>query len=41
MRGCMWEGDLHAGFWWRKRPHSGWEDNTELELTGQRCDGMD
>jgi hypothetical protein len=33
--GCMWKGDLHKGFCWRKRPHSGWEDNTEMELIGQ------
>jgi hypothetical protein len=32
---CMWEGDLPAGFWGRKRPHSRWEDNTEMEFTGQ------
>jgi hypothetical protein len=38
--GCMREGDLHAGFWCRKRPHSRWEDNTEMELIGQGCNGM-
>jgi len=24
--GCVLEGDWHAWFWWRKRPHSRWED---------------
>lgn len=38
--GCVWEGDWHAGFWWRKRPHSRWEGNTEMKLIGQGCDGM-
>ena len=38
--GYMWEGDWHAGFWWRKRTHSRWEGNTKMELIGQGCDGM-
>jgi len=38
--GCMWEGDLHGGFWWKKGPHSRWDGNTEIGLIGQGCDGM-
>jgi len=32
---------LHAGFWWRKEPHSRWEDNIEMEFIGQGGDGVD
>jgi hypothetical protein len=41
----MWlvlgRGDLHGGFWWGKGPHSGLEDNIEMELIGQGGDGVD
>jgi hypothetical protein len=23
-------GDVHAGFWWRKGPHSRWEDTVQM-----------
>jgi hypothetical protein len=41
--GLCWggEGRLHVGFWWRKGPHSGWEDNIEMEFIGQGGEGMD
>jgi len=41
----MWpvlgRGDLHAGFWWRKRPHARWQDNSEMEFIGHGGDGVD
>jgi hypothetical protein len=26
--------ELHAGFWWERRPLGWWEDNVEMELIG-------
>ena len=38
---CVGRGDLHGGFWWRKGPHSRWEDNIEMEFIGEGGDGVD
>jgi hypothetical protein len=34
-------GDWHGGFWGKKGPHWGWEDNIEIDFIGQGGDGVD